>query len=441
MIRRSVAIVSVFAFGCNTESNEVAYLKLSGGDTTTVVRSPGSFEAAAPNLTEAEKLKHFAGDADFEAIFSPPPSTVHVGLGAQFNHDSCASCHIRNGRGFPRVDATAAGSTLLVRVSVSGRDPLTGGAVPYDTYGDQLQDHAIPGERPEASITLTWEEKKGAYGDGTEYVLRKPKFDILLADGTPLPSNVMTSPRIAPPVFGLGLLEAVSDETLEALEDPKDDDGDGISGRVNRAWDIEKRARKIGRFGWKANTTDFLHQSAGAYAADMGVTNRLHPAEDGTADLSDDVLESTAFYTETLAVPIRASLTPTAEEGGRAFADFGCAGCHRPTLHTGQHAIAALSNQTIAPYTDLLVHDLGDDLADGRPDYDASGREWRTTPLWGIGLAEAALGEGAYLHDGRARSIEEAILWHGGEAETARVHFVEASRATRKALLEFLSAL
>jgi CxxC motif-containing protein (DUF1111 family) len=173
----------------------------------------------------------------------------------------------------------------------------------------------------------------------------------------------------------------------------------------------------------------------------MGVTSRLHPGADGSSEVDDETLEATAFYTATLPVPPLAALSEEAARGGELFDTLGCTSCHLPELRTGAHPIAAVSHQRIAPYTDLLVHDLGEELADDRPDFDASGSEWRTTPLWGLGLVENILGHGAYLHDGRARSIEEAILWHGGEAESAREGYRTAVEEERAALLRFLEAL
>lgn len=426
---------------CATDHDDYAILRLSGGKTTTHVRSPGVFEAVAPNLSPDEKTRHFKGDSAFETIFQPPPAKLNAGLGTQFNHTACASCHVRNGRGAPEFQPAGEGSAMLVRVSLDGRDSLTGGPVPFAELGEQLQDHAVSGVEPEAKVTLEWQYEAGAYADGTPYELRRPKFDIRVAGGAPLPPHVMTSPRIAPAVFGLGLLEAVSDSTLYAWSDPDDADRDGISGRVNVVWDIESSQPRVGRFGWKANTPSLLQQAAGAYAADMGVSNRLHPDPDGTQDLDNDTLALTTFYTQTLAVPVRAALSERGKLGSRLFVETGCGDCHRSQLQTGDHPIVALSDQMIAPYTDLLLHDLGEKLADHRPDFEATGREWRTAPLWGTGLVEAALGEGAYLHDGRARTVEEAILWHGGEAETAKLAFERLSRDDRESLVEFLKAL
>jgi CxxC motif-containing protein (DUF1111 family) len=232
------------------------------------------------------------------------------------------------------------------------------------------------------------------------------------------------------------LLEAIPDAALEAAADPDDRDGDGVSGRPNRVWDVDAGAVRVGRFGHKAGNPSLVQQAAAAYANDMGVTSRRFGGE---VELDDATVALTAFYTATLGVPARAPGDVT--EGEARFAEFGCAACHTPTQASGPHAIAAIADQQFQPYTDLLLHDLGPDLADGRPEYQADGREWRTPPLWGLGLVATVLPGASYLHDGRARTVAEAILWHGGEAEASRERFRTAPAETRAALLRFLSAL
>jgi CxxC motif-containing protein (DUF1111 family) len=268
------------------------------------------------------------------------------------------------------------------------------------------------------------------------------------------------SPRVAPAVFGLGLLAAVPAEALEALADPDDVDGDGISGRVNHVWDAQAQAPAIGRFGWKANQPNLLQQTAGAFLGDMGITSSLFPAgecaaaqeqclvqpsggEDGAPELSDSLLASVVHYMHTLAVPARRRVDDLEVlEGKRLFMDSGCAECHVPKLETGAlEGFAELSGQVIRPYTDLLLHDMGDDLGDGRPDFEATGNEWRTPPLWGIGLVHTVNRHDYLLHDGRARGVLEAVLWHGGEAEAARDAVLALSETDRRRLVAFLESL
>lgn len=409
----------------------------AGGATTTDDRSSSAFESPAANLDAEALERHFEGDVAFGATFVSPPADVNPGLGPLFNNSSCGACHVRNGRGLPVAGTSALGSMALVRVSL-GTDPVP-------ELGMQVQDHGTFQQIPEANVVVSWTEEASTYpSDGEPYSLRRPAVSITLADGTALGADVMTSLRIAAPVFGLGLLEALSDEALLAREDPNDADGDGISGRVNRVWDLHDQTSAIGRFGWKASSPSLVQQAAVAYFEDIGVSNLLLPGPGGEIDIDIDEakLEITAFYTQTLGVPARRNPEdPEVLRGEHLFAAAGCASCHAPVSYTGEHAIAALRDQRIFAYTDLLLHNMGFDLADSRPDSAASGTEWRTPPLWGIGLTERVLGDAVYLHDGRARSLAEAILWHGGEAQASRDRFRTMHGAERSALTTFLESL
>lgn len=406
-----------------------------GGDTTIDDRTSNAFGTPAPNLDEAGLARHRAGDAGFGATFVTGPAPIHGGLGPLYNHTGCAACHPRDGRGLPQLGA--AGSQALVRVSLADGTPdVPGGPVAVPGLGTQLQDHAVFGNAPEVTVELAWDEVPGQYGDGAPYSLRAPRLTLRRPDGSLLSADVLRSFRQAPAVFGLGLLEAIPDDALVAAADPLDRDGDGVSGRLNQAWDPLVGARRPGRFGHKASAPSLEAQAAGAYAADLGVTTDL---TGDVAEVTAAVVRDTAFYTATLAVPAPA---PGDHEAGRAlFVELGCAACHTPVQRTGPHPIAALADQPIEPYTDLLLHDLGDGLADGRPDFEATGHEWRTPPLWGLGLVETVLPGASYLHDGRARTLAEAILWHDGEGKAAREAFRTAPAARRTALLAFLRAL
>jgi CxxC motif-containing protein (DUF1111 family) len=258
---------------------------------------------------------------------------------------------------------------------------------------------------------------------------------------------------VAPVNFGLGLLEAIPEATIRALADPNDANHDGISGRYNVVYDVTVQDYIIGRFGWKANVGTLLHQAAGAFNGDMSITTSYFPSEnckgeyfrckDHAAELDDQTVSDVAFYTETLGVPARRDLDdPQALHGERLFHGIGCDACHVSTLTTGVlPGVPAVSNQKIHPYTDLLLHDMGNALADNRPDFNASGREFRTPPLWGIGLVQIVNGHTYFMHDGRARNLLEAVLWHGGEAATARERFKSLSASDRKALIAFLNSL
>jgi CxxC motif-containing protein (DUF1111 family) len=320
-------------------------------------------------------------------------------------------------------------------------------------FGGQLNDASLFGVAPEARVSTTWTEQAGAFADGTPYSLRSP-MHTLTDEYLPLPAGTMVSARVALPVFGRGLLEAIPEAAILALADDADADGDGISGRANRVFDFERGEEPLGRFGWKANQPTLEQQAGAAYRNDMGVTNPIFPTEsaagqsqadglDDDPELDLDTVRAAAFYTKTLAVPARRDVDdPVVRRGQALFESARCAACHVPTLHTGDFPEEpALSRQTIHPYTDLLLHDMGEGLADHRPDFLASGSEWRTPPLWGLGLTEVVQGEVFLLHDGRARSLLEAILWHGGEAETSRERVRTMSAEDRDALLAFLESL
>ena len=427
---RAVLIVSALA-GCGDGLLDVE----AGGDTTVFDRTSNAYSLPASNLVGDDLDRHLAGDASFEATFVRGPAPVNPGLGPLYNHNACAACHGRDGRGLPLF--APSGSQALVRVSLAtGTPDVPGAPVPVPGLGGQLQDHGVFGVAPEVSVELAWRDVPGSYGDGTPYLLRAPDLTLRRPDGTELEAEILRSFRQPPAVFGLGLLEGIPDADLLAAADPDDRDGDGISGRPNQVWDVDANAVRIGRFGHKASNPTLVQQAAAAYANDMGVTNRRFGAD---LEVLDDVVELSAFYTATLGVPARAPGDVTAGEA--LFDQFGCASCHTPVQHSGAHAIAALADQSFQPYTDLLLHDMGADLADGRPDFLADGNEWRTPALWGLGLVSTVLPGASYLHDGRARTVAEAILWHGGEGEAARERFRTASADDRRALLAFLSAL
>lgn len=460
-----VAIISSIVL--STVLHQSGTSPLAGGATTVFNRTSQGFGQPAPNLTEAELDLHIAGDAAFEDVFVTPPAPVNAGLGPLFNNASCAGCHNRDGRGMPvksqllvRVSLPSGHSTIANQsnkpISAGGTDQgkqvifeshpeaavTLGNAPPVPGLGTQIQDQAVYGHPPEATVDIQWQEQAGQYRDGTTYELRSPKVAIELPDGKPLPSDVLTSPRIPTPVFGRGLMEAIPEKTVLALADPEDKNNDGISGRPNYAWDSVKKSVALGRFGHKANIPNILEQTALAYVNDMGVSNSMFPEKDGSSDIDDETLKAATFYTQTLAVPARTLMDdPVVKRGETLFGQANCAVCHVSELRTGNHEIKALANQTIYPYSDLLLHDMGLGLADGRPDFRASGTEWRTPPLWGLGLTQTALPYSGYLHDGRARTVEEAILWHGGEADASKQAFKTMSSRDREALLRFLNSL
>ena len=428
-------------------------MPLAGGDTTVINRTSSAFEQPSAGLTAKEMEQHFEGDLAFDAVFVTAPAQVNPGLGPLFNNASCTGCHIRNGRGLPEK------GQLLVRVSQSEPAQIASkidideyhpegtviqeNAPPVAGIGTQIQDSGVFGEVPEAKVEIRWQQQKGTYGDGTAYALRSPDPKITRPDGQALSPEVMTSLRIPPPVFGLGLLEAIPESTIRQLADPGDKNGDGISGRPNEVWDMATKSIKMGRFGLKANQPNLLQQTAAAYFNDMGVTNPLFPEADGNSDIDQKILEDATFYAQSVAVPARDLLDdPTVQRGERLFEKASCNACHVAKLQTGDYPpVKVIANQTIHPYTDLLLHDMGTGLADYRPDFQATGNEWRTPALWGLGLTQTVLPYSRYLHDGRARTLEEAILWHGGEGEAAKTAFEQMSADDRAALVQFLRSL
>ena len=426
-----------------------------GGETTALSKGRNAFELPARNLTNEERRTFEVGDSFFNQNWVTAPSSTDArdGLGPTMNAQSCSSCHSHDGRGQPPPTEDDPERGLLLRLSVAG----PAGPVDHTVYGGQLQDRSILDVPAEGSMGIVYEEIPGKYPDGTTYSLRRPTYSVKDPAFGPLPDDVMISPRVGPATFGLGLLEAVLEGDILALADPEDEDGDGISGRPNRVWDERKGAVALGRFGWKANQPTLEQQAARAFQQDIGITSGLFGDENcpeaqtacvaapsgGDPEIPDWRLERLTFYLQTLAVPaMRNTDDPDVIRGAGLFVEVGCAACHTPSFTTGDsHPVAPLRGQLIFPYTDMLLHDMGPGLADGRPDGLATGREWRTAPLWGIGLVETVNGHTMFLHDGRARSIEEAILWHGGEASSSLSHFKNLSRTDREALIKFLTSL
>ena len=433
------ALLTAVCLSWNLSHNFENIAILAGGETTIENRTAQGFAQPISTLSAAELKLHLEGDGAFEAKFVTAPATVNPGLGPLFNNSSCRACHVRDGRGMP------VNGSLLMRVSLPpghSNIPTIGNAPPVPGLGNQIQDHAVYGATPKATVAVGWQEKVATYGDGSIYNLRSPQIKITLPDGQPLPQNILTSARVAPPIFGRGLLEAIDKTVILALADPTDRNNDGISGKANQVWDVQKNALVLGRFGLKANSPNLLQQNAAAYVNDMGVTNPLFPESNGTSDIDLETLKSATFYTQTLSVPARTmSDDANVQKGERLFMAANCAACHIAELKTGQHSVKVLAHQTIHPYTDLLVHNMGEGLADGRPDFAADGTEWRTAPLWGLGLTQTVLPYSGYLHDGRARTLAEAILWHGGEAEKSKESFRSMSDGDRSALISFLNSL
>ncbi len=454
-----LAVFIILLISCSDNDSEEVYEDLpsledrlfAGGQTTVFLTSSNSFSTPAPNINGSDLADHLDGDVDFESVFVTAPASINQGLGTIFNNSSCVSCHPRDGR--PSFPANInARSGFFLRVSLPGQ--LENGApIPVPGFGTQIQNQAIFGYQPEGKFQVTYTDIVEILSDGTQITLKKPTYS-LIDTYIPFPGNALLSPRIGSPVFGLGLLEVITENDILQNQDINDTDGDGISGKANYVFDAVTGTTKIGRFGWKANTATILEQCAGAYNGDMGITSYLKPietgfgqsnGEDGFGDdpeLADHILQRVALYCKTLAVPAPRNITVSnVRRGAKIFEQLECAKCHIPKMQTGSSTIAALANQTIFPYSDLLLHDMGDGLADNRSDFLANGNEWKTRPLWGIGLTNVVNNHTNFLHDGRAKNITEAILWHGGEALNSKNKFKQLSAKDRNDLLNFINSL
>jgi len=427
-----------------------------GGATTVEVNGRRAFSLAAANLTAEEQTRFAVGNSFFRRnwVAAPASTGARDGLGPLFNARSCSGCHVNDGRAAPGE------AGLLLRLSVPGRD-AHGGPLPEPRYGAQLATQAIPGVPVEGRLQMTEQALHGRYTDGTRYTLQSPHYRLAALRHGPLDRQALLGPRIAPQLIGLGLLEAIAEVDIEANAVAQAARGDAIRGQANRVWDAPSGQQRIGRFGWKANVASLAHQTAAAFAGDMGITSRLFPQTDCTAaqreclaapsggepEIEDDVLAEVVFYAATLAPPLRRDGGDVeVQRGQQLFQRAQCAVCHRPSYTTAQPPFPrlsspALAGQTIHPYTDLLLHDMGEGLADGRPDFLASGRQWKTPPLWGLGLIQGVNGHQRLLHDGRARGVLEAVLWHDGEARASRAQVLAMSRAERQALVRFVESL
>jgi len=436
---------------------------------TTAEAGPGSYLVPIATLSKEQAESFAAGREQFNEawVVAPDPSGVW-GLGPTFNEDRCVTCHEHNGRARAPLDREQASRGMLVRLSIPGRAG-DGGPLPHPAYGDQLQNRGVEGRvPPEGQALFTYAEREVRFADGETVRLRVPQVSYVQLAFGEFGKDVLTSPRVAPAMVGLGLLEAVPDETL--LEIAKRQEAQGVSGRPNRVWDMETEQTVIGRFGWKANQPNIRQQVAAAFHGDIGATTYMFPEENcpsvqsaclelpsaskcgGQGGCTGNMfrpevipsrLTNITLYLQALAVPARRDTQdPVVQRGEALFAEAKCSVCHVPELKTGpKPALAAAANLTIRPYTDLLLHDMGEALADNRPDFEADGREWRTPALWGIGLSKTVNGHTDLLHDGRARNITEAILWHGGEAEASREAFRIMSKAERDALVRFVQSL
>ncbi|MCV4272004.1 c-type cytochrome [Pseudomonas capsici] len=441
---------------------------LSGGSATIRKSDQNAFSMPSANLSPVRRLDFSVGNSFFRNpwVIAPSTTTARDGLGPLFNTNACQNCHIKDGRGHPPEAGDSNAVSMLVRLSIPDSAAYAevikrNGVVPEPTYGGQLQDMSVPGVAPEGKVRVEYDPLTIRFRDGMTVELRQPTLRITQLGYGPMHPYTHASARIAPPMIGLGLLEAIPEAAILANADPDDKNDNGISGRPNWVWDDAQQKVVMGRFGWKAGQPTLNQQNAHAFAGDMGLTTRLKTADDctpaqtdcrnapngngpdGEPEVSDNILRLVEFYTRNLAVPARRNVDdPQVLAGKNLFFKAGCQQCHTPQFTTRADAAEPeLANQVIRPYSDLLLHDMGEGLADNRTEFQASGREWRTPPLWGLGLTETVSGHTQLLHDGRARNVMEAILWHGGEAQAAQRQVLAFDADQRAALLAFLNSL
>ena len=481
-MRKAILILTFLLSGCDSTgtAERPGYEQfepgenMPGGSASVWVSGFNTIAKPSANMPVYNQLDFHKGNAFFRMAWQPQSGDdlAQDGLGPLFHTDSCSQCHIHDRRGHAPIDGELTDQSTIVRLSVPAiteahqRQLKKSGVIPEPTYGGQLQINAIEGIKPEGKVRILYEYFDVAFADGHLVELRKPIVSLESLGYGPMADNTMISLRITPSMIGIGLLEAIPEKSLLANADPEDLDGDGISGRANRVWDRQKQRTTIGRFGWKAGTPTLRQQSAAAFNGDMGLTTSLFPQESCTSgqkeclnasitnepDVSDFVLDKVVFYGRHVGVPVRTDARkPEVLMGKKLFHEAGCAGCHQPSFTTASMDMQSdtamtvidegLANQLIWPYSDFLLHDMGEELADGRPEFLATGREWRTPALWGIGHTQLADRRTGFLHDGRARSVMEAILWHGGEAEQAKNNVLKMNAREREALVSFIKSL
>ena len=465
-------IEAVLALPADFAAPEKFEAKPAGAATTRLIPGPAAFSQFSPNMPVDREMDFKIGNGIFRKLWVGALSSTKGsdGLGPLYNARACQNCHLKDGRGHLPEGPDDSRVSAFLRLSVPGgpgRPEIPGyhPTLPDPGYGGQLQDLALEGYLAEARMGITWTQERVTLADGTVVTLRHPTYAVEApAYGPPGPA-MQISPRVAPQMIGLGLIEAIPVADIVAGADEDDADGDGISGRPQIVWSSEFDRPMLGRFGHKAGNATIKEQSASAFSGDMGLSNPLFPAPSGECteaqpdcraapagqepgirdglEVDGPSLDLVTFYSRNLAVPERRDAgDPQVLRGKEIAYSIGCTSCHRPKFVT--HRLTdrpEQSFQLIWPYSDLLLHDMGEGLADNRPEARADGREWRTAPLWGISLNGKVTGVESYLHDGRARSLIEAVLWHGGEAQAARDTVVNLPTQDREALIAWLESL
>jgi CxxC motif-containing protein (DUF1111 family) len=448
-------------------ADEGAQRALSAGGFTVMRADAKSYTEPAPVLTLKQHQQFLFGRNVFQRKWAAVVSlNGDWGLGPTFIASQCSECHAGDGRGNVPGARDQQLVSMLVRISIPGEDEH-GAPRAHPNYGDQIQNRGMDGHDvdtaygagpipPEADVFVDWEEQTVTLPDGEAVRLRKPKLIIERLNFGPLGDDTMTSLRIAQPVYGLGLLDALPEKTILALAEQQK--AQGMAGHPNYVWDVAAKRTVLGRYGWKANQPTLRQQIAAAALGDMGVSSNMFPDQNcppvqtacrrelpgNNPELADVEIDAVELWLRGLAVPARRNVDDAqVMRGEKLFEQAQCSVCHVPTLKTADKfpAMPQLANQTFHAYTDLLLHDMGEGLADGRPDFKAGPAEWRTPALWGLGLSATVNGSTVMLHDGRARNATEAILWHGGQATASREAFRNMQRADREALLRFLDSI
>lgn len=444
---------------------------LPGGATSVSSQPFASFMAPAANMHQDLRPDFYAGQALAKQPWVKAPTITFArdGLGPLYNARTCLACHINGGKGSIPTDNKTALFSTLVRLSAPGHSS-------HPIYGDQLQTQSISlahqlrssvkegtlkhDVAPEAYAYVNWTTKNFSYPDGSNITLRTPALTLEKLAYGKLEADTQIGLRIAPAIHGMGLIELIKQADIDRLVDKQDQNKDGISGRLNQIVNSQTQETSPGRFGLKSNKASLAMTVAGAFANDIGISNSLFPnqpctkqqltcnqAENGNDDegveLPDHLLKLVVDFNRNLAPITRLNSQDKNTLKGRAlFYSTGCSTCHNPSFVTDKDdSYPHLSEQKIWPYSDFLLHDMGPELSDGRPDHLASGSEWRTAPLWGLGFQKQVNGSNAYLHDGRATTVEQAILWHGGEAANTQARFIHLPKAERTALINFVESL
>lgn len=484
----AAVVGGVFAVGISVANESPDPLgEKTGGNTTVFANGKNAFSFPLANLEDSERTRFAIGNSFFKRnwVEAPASTTARDGLGPHFIARSCAGCHLLDGHGEPPDYRRTLGPepeptvALLIRLSIAGIAHPKTGVLPDPVYGDQFNNAAVQGVKPEGRVQIRSRAIQGRFADGSRYSLQQPMYELTDLAYGPLAPGVMLSPRIAPQLAGVGLLEAIAESDILGNAAQQQAQPGPIKGQPNRVWDEFAQSEMLGRFGWKANVATIAHQTAGAFLGDMGITSTLFPNEACTPtqqdclaaphgggkqnglsgvkpshqasaqvpEIDDETLAHTVFYQATLAPAARRNANdPTVLRGQALFHQAQCAVCHRPSYVTSAGPFPRLTTdklngQTIWPYTDLLLHDMGPALADGRPDFQANGQQWKTPPLWGVGLIKEVNGHQRLLHDGRARGVLEAILWHGGEASASQQKVLTMTQSERQALVHFVESL